>query len=373
MRFKFFLIFVSIVFLNSCATTPEVKVSSACDYTVEKTDAINQLNTLSDLYTNSCYSQVIELGNSIRENFRDKKFSLTTETLSIFVNESVFVPYVLETHERSLLTLLISISHFNLKNFEMANIELRRSLNENNAMIYNYGDDPVLLALQAAYIEKIWTVSDSRPLWKKISEHQKASIIIKDYALNRLSKIDNNTAQPTKVYKAGAFPELDWKINWSTIATKQSNAYYSIYPKEDFQPDCSSDNTAVISTESWLNKLKYRHNSDYHPLLNLKSWVRVPVGLAYGGAMISGGLAVATIGCGVGRDHHNGGLCDSSIKAGAYMIQGAGTAFTQTVEPDMRHWSNLPKAFIFSNKKPEGTKAPDNCIAESLGSQIIFF
>jgi hypothetical protein len=373
MRLKFFLIFVSGLLLSSCATSPEVKVSAACDYSVEKTDAVNQLNTLSDLFSKSCYPEVIKLGNSIRENFRDKEYSITTETLSFFVNESVFVPYVLETHERSLLTLLVSISHFNLNNREMANIELRRSLNENNAMIYNYGDDPVILALQAAYIEKIWTVSDSRPLWKKISEHQRASNNMKDYANKRISKIDNNTALPSKVYKVGAFPELDWNINWSTIGTKQSNSYYSIYPKEAFQADCSSDETALISTETWLNKLKYRHNSEYHPLLNLKSWVRVPVGLVYGGALVTGGLAVATIGCGAGSDNHNGAACEESLKAGFYLIQGAGTAFTQTIEPDMRHWSNLPQAFIFEDKRSDIISKSETCTPVSSQAQVVLF
>ena len=71
----------------------------------------------------------------------------------------------------------------------------------------------------------------------------------------------------------------------------------------------------------WAQKIAKRHEHDYHPLLNLKSWARLPVATGYGLVAGTGAVGVGVGGCAVGvylKDNNNE-ICKASIEASGYL------------------------------------------------------
>lgn len=348
-----------VLFLTSCTSLPKSISRGDCDYNTIGRTEIDILNGISDLYSQKCFHQVIKLGQSFRETARDKYYSITAEVGELFLAEGTLSHYVLESYERSYLSFLISSSYFQLDKKDLARIELRRSVDENTSLLYNYGDDPVVLLLQAALWENLDGPNDSRFLWRRVSEHPQASEDVRRFAHNRMSLIDlGQTPRQFWVIQAlDKFPKLEWKIDFSNSA----NSYYQISSKTQFFDECSGPEELLVSTKPWLEKLKYRHAYDYHPLLNAKSWLRLPIGILYGSTLVGTGVAVALGGC--AAESRSGG-CEYAVKLGGYLLSKSGDAFKATVQPDLRHWQNVPLAFYLIHSSSV-TEPQKSCLSSS--------
>lgn len=149
----------------------------------------------------------------------------------------------------------------------------------------------------------------------------------------------------------GRFPEVDWKLE--LFGSK--NGYFVIKPKPAFEPTCLSPTGIRLSTESWFAKIAHRHDHAYHPLLNIQSWIRLPIGVLYGLVPFSMGAGVAVGGCAGAASlggKGSGDLCALSILGGAQLMQMAPTVFQNTVRPDLRHWNLVPASFIVTRASP---------------------
>lgn len=178
----------------------------------EEKDTHIQLDHTSNLFRIGCYNEVIQLATHVRNLRRDKYYSFTTEVAEVLTPEGTFTPYILESYERLYLSLLISISFMNLQQFDRVQVELRQAVNEENAIVYNYGEDPVISLLLAV----LWDRFDptlSRPHWQSLSLRADTDPKIADFAKHRIKEIDSTTVAPVKwrVYGLGQLPQLDWK------------------------------------------------------------------------------------------------------------------------------------------------------------------
>ena len=149
---------VLIALLVACASKPTIKnlaeaTSSECLRLYQSASNLafdQQLDTISDLYEKSCFKEVIDLGNFVRQHRRDKLYHISSEFGELFTPEGTFTDYTLESYERVYLSMLISLSALQTNQQDLALVELRRSYDEQNAYVYNHGADPVLILLQAS-------------------------------------------------------------------------------------------------------------------------------------------------------------------------------------------------------------------------------
>jgi Asp-tRNA(Asn)/Glu-tRNA(Gln) amidotransferase A subunit family amidase len=70
----------------------------------------------------------------------------------------------------------------------------------------------------------------------------------------------------------------------------------------------------LISTESWFNKIAIRHSHGYHPLLNVQTWIRLPVGIVYSLIPVTAGAGIMVGGCVLdAAGEGKGSLCQLSL------------------------------------------------------------
>jgi hypothetical protein len=339
----------------ACASKPKAlkmsrSTNEGCQNNLEHApleDVLKTLGFISELYDQKCFREVIALGDFVRAHSRDKFYHVVNETLEFVTPEGTFTEYVLESYERSYLSFLMASSYEQLASKDGAQVELRKAYQEGQALLYNYGDDPVNLVLQAAVWENSRTSGDSRPLWKKVTELAGSNLALKTFAEKRIQEIDSGRkpVKPWKVYAIGLFPGLDWE----TSMTKSSGSYFVVKPKSSFPVTCGSDESLLLSTEAWAQKISHKYDQDYHPLLHLQTWTRLPVGLTMGALTAVSGAGVAVAGCGADfaltKDAHSHPLCEASLAFGGKIIGETGNVTGYVLRPDLRYWSQLPSAF----------------------------
>lgn len=329
-------------------------------------DILKSLTAVSRMYGLGCYKEVIGLGDFIRQHSRDKIYHIFAETAEFIAPEGTLTEYVMESYERTYLSFLMAASYQQLAQSERSQVELRRAYNEGQALVYNYGDDPVNLALQAVLWENSNQKMNSRPLWKKISElsaePSREDRDLKAFAEARIKEMDLAKSGPSpkwQVYAFGKFPHLKWQVDFQ----KNSGSYFQINPEHPFAMTCTSPRSLFISTEAWSQKISHRHNPNYHPLLNLKSWTRLPVGVTMGVATTLAGIGVGVGGCslavGLASDSHSNlsssqvaaELCVASLGAASGIISESGQMARYALEPDLRNWEQVPAAFLITQEQ----------------------
>lgn len=322
---------------------------------VDWSNRIKVLNLLSLAFSQKCDAGVIEYAERAQSDFRHKIFSFSGETASVFLSDGVLTEYVLESYERAYLSVLLAASYLRTGRPEEAKVELRRLDHELFAPLYNFGEDPVNLVLSAVLWEVLDEPGDARTDWFRLAEPTSSSLLHVDpplqaFAQEQVTRLDQggHPAPPRwQVYGLGHFPEVDW--NFKLFGSH--NGYFAIRPKPPFQETCVSKTGFRLSTESWFAKIAHRHDHAYHPLLNIQSWIRLPIGVVYGLVPFSLGAGVAVGGCAGAASlggRGSGDLCALSILGGAHLMQMAPTVFQNTVRPDLRHWNLLPAAIVLT-------------------------
>ena len=325
---------------------------------LEWSHRIKVLNHLSLAFTLGCDQAIIQYAGRAQEEFRHKTFSVSQETASVFLSDGALTEYVLESYERAYLSVLLAASYLRTGHPEKAKVELRRLDHELFAPLYNFGEDPVNVLLSAVLWEVLGEPGDARTDWYRVAEPLGSGLLVVNpvlqaFAHEQVARLDQGIQSPLawQVFGLGRFPEVDWELKF--FGSK--NGYFAIKPKSSFQPVCVSETGIRISTESWFAKIAHRHDQAYHPLLNIQSWIRLPVGVIYGLVPFSLGAGVAVGGCAGAASlggRGSGDLCALSILGGAQLMGVAPTVFQNTVRPDLRHWNLVPAAFVI-------TKAPD--------------
>ncbi len=315
------------------------------DHRIDFQNRIETLNLISQAYYNRCYEKVIQYGPRAQSAYRQKTFSIVRETGNLFFPDGILIDYVLESHERAFFSFLLAASYAQLGQTEAAKVELRRLDHELMTRLYNFGEDPVNILLQAVLWERLGEVPESRVDWSRLRLQKNVDETIGAFAMRRMEAIDRREALRSewKVYAVDFFPKIEWKVKW----IDSTGGYFAIYPASGFLEDCASDTGVRLSTESWFRKVAGRYQYDYHPLLNLQSWVRFPVGLVYGATTFAFGTGLAVGGCALDawmKGH--GDLCRGAIESGFEMIKESPGVVRKTIEPDLRHWENVPAAIL---------------------------
>lgn len=351
------------VVLAGCRSGGELQpgVSSPCGLfgeTLDWSQRIQVLNQVSLAFTEGCDQAILQYAGRAQEEFRHKTFSVSKETASVFLSDGALTEYVLESYERAYLGVLLTASYLRADHPEDAKVELRRLDHELFAPLYNFGEDPVNLVLSAVLWEVLGEPGDARTDWYRVAEPSSSSLLTVDpvlqtFAREQVGRLDQGVAPSPRwqVFGVGRFPSIDWKLK--LFGSK--NGYYVIKPKPDFEPTCLSETGVRLSTESWFSKIAHRHDHAYHPLLNIQSWIRLPIGVIYGMVPFTLGAGVAVGGC-VGAaslgDKGGKGLCELAVYGGLGLMSTAPSVFKNTVRPDLRHWDLVPASFII-------TTAPD--------------
>lgn len=323
---------------------------------VDWSNRIKLLNLLSLAFSQKCDAAIIEYTGQAQSDFRDKAFSFSREMAGVFLSDGVLTQYVLESYERAYLSVLLAASYRRTGHVEAAKVELRRLDHELFAPLYNFGEDPVNLVLSAVLWEVLGEPGDARTDWFRLAEPTSSLLLhvapaLRAFAQEQVVRLDEG-GRPTprwQVYGVGRFPEVDWDFK----LFGSPNGYFVIHPNPPFQESCVSETGLRLSTESWFAKIAHRHDHAYHPLLNIQSWIRLPIGVVYGLVPFSLGAGVAVGGCAGAASfggRGSGDLCLLSILGGAQLMQIAPTVFQNTVRPDLRHWELLPAAIIVTQE-----------------------
>ena len=320
-------------------------------------DRIDALNKLADAFAWRCYDTVIVHGEKARSEFRHKTFSLMKETGNVFVPEGSFIDYVLESYERGYLSLLLAASYANVQKPEEAKVELRQLDHELFTPLYNYGEDPVNLLLSAVLWERVGEVSESRVDWLRLRDlgliWKGQQDAVRLFAARQVDRIDEGQAvsEPWHVYGIGRFPELTWDLQFFG----STNGYFSVKANREFLPACQSDTGVRLSTRSWFDKVAIRHSHGYHPLLNVQSWIRLPLGLTYSLVPLAAGAGIMVGGCMLdAAADGKGALCQLSVVGGVALMRTAPAVLEGALRPDLRHWEHVPAAFVVTRaSRPE--------------------
>jgi len=316
---------------------------------IDLSDRIGTLNLLSAASMAHCDDLVATYGAQARSEFRHKTFSITGETMNVFVPDGTFIEYVMESYERGYLSILLATSYLRLHKAEEAKVELRDLDHELFAPIYNFGEDPVNLLLSAVLWEGLADLGEARVDWLRLRDFKmfvmRDDPVLRRFAEERVLQIDRGEEQQQEwhVYQVGRFPGVDWDLRF----TNTKSGYFSIKPKEPFAASCASNTGVRISTETWFNKIAIRHSHAYHPLLNVQTWIRLPVGIVYSLIPVTAGAGLMVGGCvldaaGEGR----GALCQLSIVGGMALMNTAPRVLEGSLRPDLRHWENVPAAIV---------------------------
>lgn len=360
------------LFLMSCQSGDMRKQTERGCAEIEKSldlsNRIETLNLLSEASRARCDDLVVRYGALARSQFRHKSFSVTGEAANVFVPDGTFIEYVLESYERGYLSILLAASYLSMQKAEEAKVELRDLDHELFAPIYNYGEDPVNLLLSAALWEKLGEIGEARVDWLRLRDlhlqTKKEDRTLREFARERVNRIDSGEAAAAswRVYGIGTFPQIDWELQF----TNSTSGYFSITPKQPFLSSCSSRTGLRLSTESWFHKIAIRHNHAYHPLLNVQTWIRLPLGLTYSLIPVAAGAGVMVGGCAVDlAAKGKGALCQLSVVGGMAIMSTAPQVLEGSLRPDLRHWENVPAAIVVTTaSEPNGELCLANVKAE---------
>jgi len=322
---------------------------ASIEQTFDLSARIDTLNLLSEAFTSRCDELVVKYGEQARSQFRHKSFSITKETTNVFVPDGTFIDYVMESYERGYLSILLAASYLRLQNHEAGKVELRDLDHELFAPIYNYGEDPVNLLLSAVLWERVGDIREARVDWLRLRDlpnlTKKEDEALRRFADERVSLIDSGdgTGAAWRLYRVGRFPQVDWDLEFAN----STSGYFSVTPRQPFIASCASETGLRLSTESWFNKLAIRHSQAYHPLLNVQTWIRLPIGVVYSLIPVAAGAGVMVGGCmldavGDGK----GALCQLSVVGGMAIMSTAPKVLEGALRPDLRHWEQVPAAFV---------------------------
>ena len=323
---------------------------SHCDQMDERVhfnNRIETLNYLTSAFYLGCHEKVIEYGTRAQTEYKYKTFSILKETTEFFLPEGTITDYILESYERGYLSLMIALSYLKLEKHESSAVELRKLNTEINSKLYNYGEDPINILFQAVLWDRLGEPAESRVDWHRLEEEETINERLRQFASRQVQRIDSHirSDQEWKIYSIGQFPNITWNLEFINA----KNGYFSVYPQRDFIKNCFSSTGLRISTKDWFNKIAIRHSNGYHPLVNVKSWIRLPVGIAYGITTFSSGAAIMVSGCAI--DAYAGGsgsLCEIAIRGGGAVMAESPKVFEFTLKPDLRHWDTVPGAFLFT-------------------------
>jgi hypothetical protein len=324
----------------------------ACPEIEKEIDISNRIDTLNLLSTASmarCDDLVATYGAQARSEFRHKTFSITRETMNVFVPDGTFIEYIMESYERGYLSILLATSYLRLHKAEEAKVELRDLDHELFAPIYNFGEDPVNLLLSAVLWERLADPGEARVDWLRLRDFKMFVMsddpVLRRFAEERVLHIDRGEEQQQErhVYQVGRFPGVDWDLRFTNTKT----GYFSIKPKQPFPASCASNTGVLVSTGTWFKKIAIRHSHAYHPLLNVQTWIRLPVGIVYSLIPVTAGAGLMVGGCvldaaGKGK----GSLCQLSIVGGMALMSTAPRVMEGSLRPDLRHWENVPAAVV---------------------------
>ena len=341
------------------------RVCAEIEKTFDLFDRVETLNLLSEAFTAHCDELVVMYGSQARSQFRHKSFSVTREAANVFVPDGTFIEYILESYERGYLSTLLAASYWRLQKVDEAKVELRDLDHELFAPIYNFGEDPVNLLLSAVLWEQLGEVGEARVDWLRLRDlprlTKKEDEALRRFAGERVSRIDSGegVGASWRVYRIGTFPKLDWDLQF----TNSTSGYFSITPKQPFIASCASDTGLRLSTESWFNKIAIRHSHAYHPLLNVQTWIRLPLGLTYSLIPVAAGAGIMVGGCMVdAAGDGKGSLCRLSVVGGMALMSTAPQVLEGSLRPDLRHWEEVPAAVVVTrasepNREPCMTNA----------------
>jgi len=325
------------------------RTCSEIEAAFDLSDRIEALNLLSKASAARCDALVANYGAKAREQFRHKTFSITRETMNVFVPDGTFLEYVLESYERGYLSTLLATSYVRLQKVQEAKVELRDLDHELFAPIYNFGEDPVNLLLSAVLWERLAEVGEARVDWLRLRDFKmfvmRDDPVLRRFAGERVIEIDEGKkgGEEWHIYNVGTFPGLDWDLRF----TNSTSGYFSITPAQEFPDSCASTTGVRISTETWFNKIAIRHSHAYHPLLNVQTWIRLPVGLVYSLIPVTAGAGIMVGGCALDvAGEGKGGLCQLSVVGGMALMSTAPRVLEGALRPDLRHWEEVPAAVV---------------------------
>lgn len=325
------------------------RTCSEFEKNIDLSQRIESLNLLSEAFTRHCDEIVVTYGAQARTQYRHKSFSITRETANVFVPDGTFIEYVLESYERGYLSVLLAISYIRLHKAGDAKVELRDLDHELFAPIYNFGEDPVNLVLSAVLWEQLGEIGEARVDWLRLRDlprvTKKEDQALREFAGQRVGRIDDGepVGAAWHVYKIGQFPQLDWDLRF----TDSTSGYFSITPTQPFLASCASDTGLRLSTQSWFDKIAIRHRHAYHPLLNVQTWIRLPIGVVYSLIPLVAGAGVVVGGCMLdAAGDGKGALCQLSVLGGIALMRTAPVVLEGALRPDLRHWEQVPAAFV---------------------------
>jgi hypothetical protein len=344
---------------------PEACRSAAA--AIDLDNPVRSLNRLSDLFRAGCFRETIDVGNAVKDRYRHKTYSVVKESIELFIPEGTVTDYVLESYERGYVTFLMAASYHRLHLRDDVTVELNRLYNEETALLYNHGQDPINALLQAAMWENVPRAGfSSRPFWLHLAQSEEADPELKAFAKKRIKAIDAKTASPHwRIAAVGRFPAVDWSFDF----VDSKSGYFRVRPKRPFSDTCATSHSLRVSTRSWFNKIAIRHAGSYHPLVNAKSWIRLPVGIAYGVTTAAAGAGIAVGGCAAdAAARGNGALCHVSIRGGVAVMAKSADVVDYALEPDLRHWEKVPEAiWISSLKNDRGDRCAPSDPARLIG------
>jgi len=343
------------VFAGCAHQAAQSKLPPSCQdfaQTMDLSDRIKTLDLLSDAFTQQCYATVIVYGTQAQTEFRHKTFHVFKEAASVFIPDGTLTDYVLESYERGFLSILLAFSYMHMQQFEDAKVELRRMDHELFAPLYNFGEDPVNILLSAVLWERLGEPNEARVDWHRLRDPASGLKDIDDslrsFADRQVRRIDEGRSsnQAWRLFWQGRFPDIAWDLQF----TGSSSGYFSVRATQAFPPACVSETGVRLSTQSWFEKIAVRHSNAYHPLLNIQSWIRLPMGIIYSLVPIAAGAGIAVGGCTLDvAGEGKGALCEIAIRGGVVFISMAPKVLRGALEPDLRHWSHVPAAFVITN------------------------
>jgi hypothetical protein len=322
---------------------------------IDLSHPIQALNLISDAFAHRCHAVVLTYAPQIQAEFRLKMFSLVNETASVFLPDGLLTEYVLESYERGYLTVLLAATYVAVGQPDDARVELRRLDHELFTPLYNYGEDPVNLLLSAILWERLGESGEARVDWLRLRDLKSVltgdELPIRAFADHQVSRLDDaGSAQVSwQVHTGGVFPSVHWDLQF----LGSTNGYFLVTPESAFDRACVSETGLRISTRSWFEKIATRHAHRYHPLLNVQSWIRLPVGMVYSLMPVAAGAGIAVGGCALdvaisGKSHGGGALCQVSIQGGIVLASQAPKVLKGSLEPDLRHWERVPAVLVMT-------------------------
>ncbi|HRO68362.1 MAG TPA: hypothetical protein PL182_12405, partial [Pseudobdellovibrionaceae bacterium] len=351
-------IFVLVVLTSCAGRSPKnlplmEPTSSSCQVSwmsLDEKPVPALLRGVNSLYQEGCDNEVMGLGRLILERSRDKVYSISREASEFFLSDGVSTDYVLEGYERVYLSLLMSMSALRSGRPSLAEMHLRKAGEDQRAQIANPTDDPVLTALQATLWENLGQASNARPYWKRLREKRSASGGLRAFADAQIKRLDRDKAPTSWIISVS--PQRMPAPRWKSTRFSFEGQIYDFQPDRSFVPACEAPagSAALMATESWFQELRNRHSIDRRPLTMAKGLTRGAIGVTFAATVGAAGVGLAVLGCGSERGSQ--AACEASLKM-AFALASLGFTLTESyLEPDVRHWENLPGGFYLSRGTP---------------------